>query len=234
MKRALVAVSLGVLCAMFVSGCRTCGERCARVTCRKDVNVDFENEHFYDADGNFNEEKAKDAIISLMQYHGYPVYPNMKKELWVSDYGTGKFAEVGLAARMWVNNVHHKYMNMDLFLLPNQMLPEHWHLEGEQDGVKVPAKCEGWLIRYGSSYVVGEGEDNLTVTVPQSHDGGNVTVKHQILCKAGDYATLNRPLAHHWQLAGPEGAIINETANCHCNPGVRHLDTDINDHFLGQ
>ncbi len=41
-------------------------------------------------------------------------------------------------------------------------------------------------------------------------------------------------MAHHWQMAGPEGAIINETANCHCNPGVRHLDKGINDHFLGQ
>jgi len=198
------------------------------------INLNYKNEHFYEADGTFDEGKAKDAIIALMKYHGYPVYPGMREDLWVSDYGTGKFVEVGLAARMWVNNVEDRYMNMDLFLLPNQMLPEHWHLEGVQDGVKVPPKREGWLIRYGSSYVVGEGEDNLTVTVPKSHDNGNVTVKHQILCKAGDYATLNRPLAHHWQLAGPKGAIINETANCHCNEGVRHLDKGINDHFLGR
>jgi D-lyxose ketol-isomerase len=135
---------------------------------------------------------------------------------------------------MWVNNVEDKYMNMDLYLLPNQMLPEHWHLEGTQDGVNVPAKREGWLIRYGSSYVVGEGEDNLTVFVPESHNNGTVTVKHQILCEAGDYATLNRPLAHHWQKAGPEGAIINETANGHCNEGVRHLDPCINNHFIGK
>jgi D-lyxose ketol-isomerase len=195
--------------------------------------IQFENAYFYDENGAFDEEKGKDAIIALMEYHGYPVYPDMRESLWVSDYGTGHYTEVGLAARMWVNHVEHQYMNMDLYLLPNQMIPEHWHLGGVQDGVAVPDKCEGWLVRHGSSYVMGEGEDNMTITVPASHNNGEVTVKHQLLCVEGDYAKLNRPLAHHWQKAGPEGAILNETANCHCDAGVRHLDQGINDNFLG-
>jgi hypothetical protein len=229
MKQMIITVGLVLVGAVLLTGCQsTCCVEAA-----KTVDLNYENAWFYNEDGTFNEERGKDAILALMEYHGYPVYSNIREELWVSDYGTGKFTAVGLAARMWVNNVDDGYMNMDLYLLPNQMLPEHWHLEGTQDGVNVPAKREGWLIRHGASYVVGEGEDNLTVSIPKSHNNGAVTVKHQVLCKAGDYAMLNRPLAHHWQKAGPQGAIINETANVHCNEGVRHLDQGINDHFLG-
>ncbi|MDP6523273.1 MAG: hypothetical protein QGH15_03535 [Kiritimatiellia bacterium] len=232
MKTMMLAVTLmmaaGVLGSM--TGCMTMKGSCG---CGGG-KLDFENADFYDKEGNFDVEKGKDAIISLMKYHGYPVYPNMREELWVSDYGTGKFTEVGLAARMWANNTKDKYMLMDLFLLPNQMLPEHWHLDGEGDDEGIPAKLEGWLIRYGSSHVVGEGEDNLKVKVPQSHDGGKVTVRHEVFCKAGDWAQLSKVYTHHWQLAGPEGAIITEVANCHCNGSVRHQDKAINDNFLGK
>ncbi|MEP0480722.1 MAG: hypothetical protein ABJD23_10910, partial [Nonlabens sp.] len=31
----------------------------------------FTNEQFYDADGNFLEEKAKDALIEMLEYHDY-------------------------------------------------------------------------------------------------------------------------------------------------------------------
>ena len=166
----------------------------------KDISsIQFDNDFFYDANGKFDEEKGKDAIMALIEYHGYPVYPDMRKSLWVSDYNTGKFTEVGLAARMWENNIKDHYMLMDLFLLPNQMLPEHWHLEGEQDGIKVPAKLEGWLVRYGASHIGGEGEENMTIQVPKSHNDGKVTVKHEVLCQAGEFARLNRVLAHHWQ-----------------------------------
>ncbi len=40
------------------------------------------NASFY-KDGKFDVEKGKDAIIALMKYHGYPMYPDVRKELWV-------------------------------------------------------------------------------------------------------------------------------------------------------
>ena len=52
---------------------------------------------------------------------------------------------------MFKNNEKDHYMLMDLFLKPNQMLPEHWHLAAENN----LAKREGWLVRYGKSHVVG-------------------------------------------------------------------------------
>ena len=191
----------------------------------------FNNADFYGADGKFNLDAAKEGYITLMKYHGYPVYKGMKEQLWTTDYGTGQITKIGLAARMWVNNEPHRYMLMDLFLLPNQMLPEHWHIESDKN----PAKLEGWLIRHGLSHVVGEGEANLgkEVVIPQCHMNGTATVEHEVICGPGDFVALNRATARHWQYAGPEGAIITEVANVHTDKAVRHSDQAINDNFLG-
>jgi D-lyxose ketol-isomerase len=213
---AVVAISLAGFVAL--SGCSQ--------------SIKFDNSYFYDKDGKFLEEKAKDAYIALMKYHGYPVYKEMREKIWVSDYGKGEFASLGLGARMWVNNEKDRYMLMDIYLLPNQMLPEHWHLKTEKN----PAKMEGWLIRYGLSHVVGEGEPNLgrDVVVPKCHMNGKVTTHHEVVCGPGDFTPLVRVGARHWQLAGPEGAIMSEVATVHDDSGVRHSDQAANDHFLGK
>ncbi len=211
--------------AVLLSGCATCpcgfGGK----------SIAFDNAHFYDSEGRFVEEKAKDAYVALMRYHGYPVYKGIREKMWVSDYGTGQFAKLGLGAVMFVNEETDRYMLMDLYLLPNQMLPEHWHLGCDQ----LPSKREGWLIRYGQSHVVGIGEPNLgpEIVIPKCHMNGTVTTEHVVVCNAGDFAKLAEVDSRHWQLAGPEGAIITEVANVHCNPCVRHSDKSINDHFLG-
>jgi hypothetical protein len=191
------------------------------------ASIQLPNESYY-KDGKFDVEKGKDAVIALMKHHGYPVYPGIREKIWVSDYGLGHFTEVGLAAVMWKNNAEDKYMLMDLFLMPGQMLPEHWHLDGEGN----PAKREGWLVRWGQSHVVGEGEPNLTIKVPAIHNGGKVTVEHDTVANPGDFVPLNRVTAHHWQMAGSEGAIITEVANVHTDSAVRHLDKVMNDYFL--
>jgi len=195
-------------------------------------SIAFDNASFYGRDGKFNVEKAKDAVMALAAYHGYPVFPGMREKLWVSDYGKGQFTKLGLAAIMFVNNEEDRYMLQDLFLLPGQMLPEHWHLES----AKNPAKREGWVVRNGLSHIVGEGEPNLGagVVVPACHMNGTVTVRHETVAGPGAFVPLSRVLSHHWQLAGSEGAIITEVANVHSNDAVRHLDPAVNDFFLGK
>jgi len=197
---------------------------------RRKPSIKFKNESFYDADGKFDVEAATNAVITLMKYHGYPVYKEMRENLWVSDYNTGQFTKLGLAARMWVNNEEHRYMLMDIYLLPGQMLPEHWHLPSEKN----PAKLEGWLVRHGLSHIVGEGEPNLSpqIVIPKCHMNGTVTVKHEVIAGPGDFVPLNRAEARHWQFAGPEGAIITEVANVHTASAVRHSDKALNDYFL--
>lgn len=201
-------------------------------TAKGKPSIQFKNEHFYDAQGKFDEEKAKDAIIALCQYHGYPVFPGLREKLWIADYGVGKFTEVGLAAYMFVNNVEDGYMMMDIFLLPHQMLPEHWHVEGEGN----PAKREGWLVRWGVSHIVGVGEPNLgkDVVVPKTHRGGQVETQHETVATPGMFVPLAKVETKHWQYAGPEGAIITEVANVHTNSAVRHADPVLNKNFLGQ
>jgi D-lyxose ketol-isomerase len=114
------------------------------------------------------------------------------------------------------------------------MLPEHWHEKPESD---LPAKMEGWLVRNGISYIVGEGEDNLAsfseIKIPASHTGG-VTVKNVVKTLPGEFVPLSKVFSHHWQIAGPEGAILTEVANVHANEVVRHQVKAINDHFLGK
>ena len=200
-------------------------------SCCKKEYLTFKNEEFY-KDGKFNENAAKDAVLKLMKVYNYPVTEKTRSQLWVSDYGTGRFTELGLAAIMYANDTKDRYMLQDMFLLPNQMLPEHWH---EKPAGDLPAKMEGWLVRNGSSYIVGEGEDNMAsfpaIKIPDVHTGG-VTVKHVVKAIPGEFVPLSRVFSHHWQFAGEYGAIITEVANVHANEAVRHQVKAINDYFL--
>ncbi|MBM3859517.1 MAG: hypothetical protein FJ395_07705 [Verrucomicrobia bacterium] len=198
----------------------------------KDKLPRFTNAQFYDAKGNFLPEKAKDAYFTLMKFHGYPVFPGLREKMAVTDFGAGRFLECGLGCMMFHNNEKDRYMLMDLFLLPKQMLPEHWHVATDKN----PTKLEGWLVRHGMSHIVGEGEPNLSrdVVIPKCHANGTVTVKHEVLASPGDFVPLNRADAHHWQYGGPEGAIITEAANVHDDSGVRLLDKKMNDAYHGK
>jgi hypothetical protein len=216
----------GLAAVGAVSGSAGAAEKCTREKpCLK-----FKNEDFYDADGKFDVEKGKQAVVALCKFHGYPIFPGFTDNLWVSDYEEGDFTKLGLAAYMFMNNEKDRYMLMDLFLLPHQMLPEHWHLEGEGN----PAKREGWLVRWGVSHIVGIGEPNLSkdVVIPKCHCGGTVETKHEVIATPGTFVPLAKVESKHWQYGGPEGAIITEVANVHTNSAVRHADREMNDYFL--
>jgi D-lyxose ketol-isomerase len=198
---------------------------CSQMSQANKRRIHFDNAYFYDADGNFKSEAAKDAYIALMKYHGYPVFEDAREKLWVSDYGTGEFTKVGLGAIFFVNNEQHRYMMLDIYLLPGQMLPEHYHLATDKN----PAKLEGWLVRHGVSYVYGAGPDteNIKAVIPKSHMNGKVTVRHEVILQPGQFTGLKNAEERHWQFGGPEGAIITEVANVHDGDGVRHSDTTL-------
>ncbi len=187
-------------------------------------DINFDNAFFYNSDGSFDVEKGKDAYIALMKYHGYPVFDGMREKLWVSDYGLGKFTELGLGAYGFINDEKGKYLGQDMFLLPNQMLPEHYHLET----AKATPKMEGWHIRYGLSYTYGEGDSTLSshIKIPE-FEKAHVSVYHEIPLSPGQTAVLDRETSRHWQFGGPEGAIISEYGSYHDNDAVRHSDPNI-------
>ena len=227
-RRALLKTTGAVagMAALGATGCTAQGDR------KQLASLQWKNEHFYGGDGSFDVDQAKDAVLALCKYHGYPIYPKLRESLWVSDYGRGQFTKVGLAAWMFMNNVEDQYMLMDIFLLPGQMLPEHWHEDGESN----PAKREGWLIRWGLSHVVGIGEPNLgsDVVIPECHWDGEVMTRHEVVATPGMFVPLARVKSRHWQLAGPEGVILTEVANVHTDSAVRHSDPAMNDFFLGK
>ncbi len=189
--------------------------------------LQFDNPDFYDANGKFQEDKAKEAYVALMKYHGYPVYEGIREKLWVTDYGKGEFTKVGLGVFFFINNVENRYMLLDLFLLPNQMLPEHWHVAGEGN----PPKMEGWVVRYGLSHIVGVGDPNLgpDVQIPKCHMNGTVTVKHDVAAKPGNLVFQPVIEGKHWQCGGPEGAIVTEVANVHTDSVMLYSDPAINE-----
>lgn len=227
MDRRTFVKTAGSLAGMAALGGTVCAAENRRDSKGK---LMFDNAQFYDADGKFDEEKAKDAIIQLCKHHGYPVFPGLRENLWITDYGTGQFAKLGLAAYMVVNNVEDRYMMLEIFLLPGQMLPEHWHLAGEGN----PAKMEGWFVRWGASHIVGIGEPNLPddIVIPECHCGGTTETKHDTLATPGMFVPLAKVESKHWQYGGPEGAILTEVANVHTNSAVRHADKKLNEFFL--
>jgi D-lyxose ketol-isomerase len=188
----------------------------------------FTNEQFYDAEGNFLEEKAKDALIEMLAYHNYPIFDGLREKIWLTDYNKGDYANLGLASVMFVNNEKDQYMLMDIFLLPGQMLGEHMHFAADGN----PAKMEGWLVRHGKSYIAGVGENNRDqfpqVIIPKTHWDGKVTANRIVEANEGDFDSLAIVESAHWQMAGPEGAVITEVGNVHTNSGVLRSDPDMN------
>jgi hypothetical protein len=231
LKVAGSAAGLGVVGGVVSDSqaAEACAATAAKAAAGK-PRIHFKDEEFKGSDGKFDVEKGKDAVIALCKYHGYPIYPEFRENLWVSDYDTGQFTKLGLAALMFMNHEEDRYMLMDLFLLPHQMLPEHWHLDGEKN----PAKREGWLVRWGLSHIVGIGEPNLgkDVVIPKVHMGGTATTNHEVVARPGMFVPLAEVYSRHWQYAGPEGAIITEVANVHTNSAVRHSDPALNKYFL--
>ena len=191
---------------------------------RKQTGIRFKNKQFYDASGKFLVEKAKDAIFALLEFHGYPIFDGLREGLWVSDYALRHFAELGLAAYIFMNEEENNYLMLDIFLLPDQMLPEHYHLKTD----KAEAKMEGWLCRHGRSYVYGEGPktDAMHAVIPE-YEKQWVTTFHETILDPGQSTHLNRKTARHWQFAGPEGAILTEVGTFHDGAGVRHTDPNI-------
>ncbi len=178
----------------------------------------YPNEHFYKADGTFDQEKAKQAYYEMFEAFGYPIYPRLKgAEFWVAEFGVGKFAEVGMAGIFWLNEKDGNYFGHEIYLLPGQMIPEHKHVKTADAGPKM----EGWMPRHGWIYIYGEGTPTpgVEARIPESHKECCVARTEKKLLP-GEVGTLAGPEQWHWMQA-PEGAIVTEYATYHDGAGLR-------------
>jgi D-lyxose ketol-isomerase len=184
------------------------------------------NSGFYDAQGKFNEKAAKDAYFRLMEKAGYPISDNVRKNLAVADFNLGRFSEVGMGFVLWVDDKEGNYASLEIFLLPDQVIPEHWHVAIEGEGVK--PKMESWIVRWGSTFTYGEGEPTAKLGV-KIHDSEAqyLTVKHETALKVGDVTGTKRAEEKHWQQAGPQGAIVTEVSTYHTGAAVRFTNPKI-------
>ncbi len=183
------------------------------------------NEDFYSAEGVFDEKAAKEAYYAMMERFGYPIPERLRGEdFWTLDFGLGQFAETGMAGIFWINRQEDNYMGHEIYLLPNQMIPEHWHVATETAGPKM----EAWQLRYGSVTLYSEGEPTPGVDerIPPLHRDIAIARTEQVL-KPGEMGYLAKAEARHFMLAGPEGAIVTEYATYHDMEGLRFTHPDI-------
>ena len=209
----------GVAMGGAAIGLATMGIGCDETTQETKMKV-RKNSEFYGKDGKLDAEKAKKAYFDLMDGFDYPIPKSLRDGLWVLDFALDRFAEVGLGGIFWINQLEKEggYLGHEIFLLPGQMIPEHWHVKTEAAGPKV----EGWHLRYGETVLFGEGDPtpDLETRVPES-ERKCITVRHGTLLAPGEVGKLNRAEARHFMVAGNKGCIVTEYATYHDMKGLR-------------
>jgi len=183
----------------------------------------WNNADFYGPDGKFDQEAAKQAYLRFCTSFGYPLNDNVRKNLAATDFGLGRFTEVGMAFLVWIDDKKAGYASLEVFLLPGQMIPEHWHV-GLKDQ-KVAPKMESWLVRYGSTFAYGDGKPTEKPSVKVHECQAKfVTARHETPIRPGEVVGVSKPLEKHWQQAGPEGCILTEMSTYHTGEAVKFTD----------
>ena len=220
-RREMLGIAAGTVVVAgtgLINGCKpTHKER--KMSNLKPKYQQYKNEDFYKADGSFDADKAKQAYYEMMEHFNYPIVERLKTDdFWVSDFGLGRFSEVGMAGIMWINEMEDNYMGHDIYLLPEQRIPEHGHDKTANTG----AKLEAWMPRYGMVYVYGEGQptDGVDADIPEAEKQYWVAKTRKKLLP-GEVGKLEAAGTMHWMLSGDEGAIVSEFATYHDGGGLK-------------
>ena len=180
----------------------------------------YTNADFY-TDGKFNEDVAIAAMKDMLAFYDVPFTPLMEKDFWVVDFGLGDFENIGMGGIFWVNDAEHNYFAHSIYLLPNQMIPEHAHVKTEY-----APKFESWMVTKGWAYNFSEiGEETANApAIPAKH--GPIKSKNFVVQNLGEVVHLKKIESFHFLMAGPEGAIVEEWASYHDNAGLRFTNPE--------
>ena len=124
----------------------------------------------------------------------------------------------------YINDKEGDYLLHDIWLLPGQSIPEHYHIKTD----KVAPKMEAWLVRHGSAYFfaeAGDPTDDCAGLIPPSHKECS-KVKNVKLWGPGGVVKLEVAESRHFMKAGPEGAIVTEVATYHSMDALRFSHPD--------
>ena len=199
------------------------GERKERVCMKKYTNAD------YYKNGVFQKDVAYRAFYEMFEDYGYTLADKLRTfkngEFWVVDFGLGDFENVGMGGIIWYNDITNGYFGHDIYLLPHQMIAEHYHLPAEG----VQAKHETWLVRDGSIFNFGKGgelTDEVRAILPKSQlDAGAITCFNFEELHVGEVRSLTGLEDRHFMMAGEKGAIVTEFGSYHSMDGLRFTNT---------
>jgi len=221
----LLKIKTFAVCVVVFSAWSCCGsnqsnqtsepKKCCAMS-QKKYEKKYTNADFY-TDGKFNEKVAFAAFKEMFAFYGEPFTAFMEKEMWVTDFGMGDFEKAGMGGIFWVNDAEHGYFAHEIYLLPDQMIPEHVHMKTE-----FAPKFESWMVRHGWCYNFSEVGDPTPnpPALPESQRG-SVISKNFVVQNVGDIIHLKKIETFHFLKAGPEGAIVSEWASYHDGKGLR-------------
>ena len=195
----------------------------------------YTKEELYNNDGSLNESVYKQAYYELMEANNYPI-PAMLKgdDFWVCDFLQADATKLGMGGVFWINakgvygeesgkykGDSYGFLGHDIYLLPNQTLPEHHHEGGPED---FGPKMEAWLVRHGKVRFYGEraaaGDEKLISELPEDERPFGYgepwfNSKYYADRGPGEIYELKDPESWHGIIALEEGAIVSEFATYH-------------------
>lgn len=183
----------------------------------------YTNADFY-KDGVFQADVAFRAYYEMFESFDYALADKLRtfrnNEFWAVDFGLGDFENVGMGGIFWYNDKEHGYFGHDIYLLPYQMIPEHYHLPAEDR----PAKHESWLVKNGNIFNFGVGgtlTPALKSMLPKSQlDAGAITCFSMEELNVGDLRSLSKLEDPHFMMGGCNGAIVTEFGTFHSMKGL--------------
>ena len=181
----------------------------------------YTNEYFYE-EGVLNPEKALNAYKELMAFYHVPFDDFLSKNMFITDFGLGDFANVGMAGVFWHNSKEFAYFAHEIYLLPGQMIAEHKHIKTDN-----PAKMETWHVRGGSIFNFGEGATTPNNPTTPESQAKFISVSNVNQLKLNGLQTLGELETPHFMMAGNEGAIVSEYANYHDGSALRFTNPDV-------
>ncbi len=214
----ICCMAVALVAAVGCCGSSTCTQTTNNTEMKKYAKK-YTNADFY-KDGVFQEDVAKKAYLDMFEFYGYPMTPFLEANFWVAEFGIGDFENCGMGGVFWLNDAENGYFAHDIYLLPDQMVPEHKHVETEH-----PAKIESWMVQHGWVYnfsEVGEPIADAEQVIPASQLPTTVS-RHYVKQTIDGIVHLKDAGAETWHslIAGPEGAIVHEYANYHDGAGLR-------------
>ena len=226
----LAGVMVAGLGAGLIGVTAGCSTPCCGCMAKKET-VQMKNEDFY-KDGKFDSAKAKQAYFDLMKGFSVPVYAELAKAdgpFWAVDFGKGDFSSYGMAGVFWCNEAAEGYFGHEIYLLPNQSIPEHRHLPTtDKAGNKIRCKMESWQVRHGSVYGFSEvGEPNLDKYPEAKARLSKLQIPHLKSVHVekweadGSVHKLPKDETWHFMMGGKDGAIVSEYATFHDGAGLR-------------